>query len=69
MVTADGGVSHVHKVTVLGRKDGLAAVEGDLLDGQKVIVDGGYNLPNGAHVVIDDPASRPSNDESHEEKK
>ena len=38
-------------VTVLGRHAGQAAIEGDIHAGDRVIEDGGYNLPDGAGIV------------------
>jgi len=38
-------------VKVLGRHGGLAAIEGEVQAGERVIIDGGYNLPDGAGIV------------------
>ena len=38
------------RVKVLGRRDELVAVDGAIQAGDRVITDGGYNLPEGAHV-------------------
>ncbi len=49
------------RVKVLGHHAGLVAVEGLVHAGDRVITDGGYNLPDGAHVV--DAASQRTPDE------
>ncbi len=38
-------------IKVLGRHAGLAAIEGEVHAGDHVIIDGGYNLPDGAGIV------------------
>jgi multidrug efflux pump subunit AcrA (membrane-fusion protein) len=44
------------RVKVLGRHADLVAVDGGIQAGDRVITDGGYNLPEGAHV---DEAAEP----------
>ena len=51
VVIATGGFAHGGAVEVLGRHAGLAAVRGAVHAGDHVIVDGGYNLPDGARIV------------------
>ncbi|MEZ6003517.1 MAG: efflux RND transporter periplasmic adaptor subunit [Planctomycetota bacterium] len=46
-------ISHTVPVKVLARHSGSIAVEGDLAVGARVVVQGGYNLPDGTHVVIE----------------
>jgi RND family efflux transporter MFP subunit len=48
--------AHTVDVEVRGRHGGLVAVSGDLQPGAQVVVAGGYNLPDGSHVVVDTPA-------------
>jgi RND family efflux transporter MFP subunit len=60
LANADGA-ARIVAVKVLGRHAGLAAVEGELHPGDRVILDGAYNLPDGAHVV--DAATQPARDE------
>jgi multidrug efflux pump subunit AcrA (membrane-fusion protein) len=60
VVLADAGRARVVPVTVLGRHAGLAAVEGSVRAGQRVIVSGGYNLPDGAHVSASDGETGPA---------
>ncbi len=50
LATAEG-TARVANVKLLGRHAGLAGIEGDVHPGDRVIVDGGYNLPDGAHIV------------------
>jgi multidrug efflux pump subunit AcrA (membrane-fusion protein) len=57
VVLADAGHARVVPVTVQGRHAGLAAVAGEVLDGQRVIVAGGYNLPDGAGITEAPPAT------------
>lgn len=45
------GRARIAKVKLLGRHAGLAAIEGAVRAGERVIVDGGYNLPDGARIV------------------
>ncbi len=58
VVLADGDRARRVPVTVTGRHAGLAAVVGDVHVGDRVIVEGGYNLPDGAHIVAH-PVSGP----------
>ena len=51
LVVRDGKATNV-PVRVLGRHGGLAAIEGDVHEHEQVIVEGGYNLPEGAGVVL-----------------
>lgn len=53
VVAGGDGVGHVVPVRVRVRSAdrGVAAVEGKLTAGDQVIVEGAYNLPDGAHVV------------------
>jgi RND family efflux transporter MFP subunit len=60
LATADGS-ARIVEVKVLGRHGGVAAVEGGVQPGERVILDGAYNLPDGAHVV--DAATQPARDE------
>jgi RND family efflux transporter MFP subunit len=50
LATGDG-VARIVAVKVLGRHGDQAAIEGEVHAGDRVIVDGAYNLPDGAHVV------------------
>jgi RND family efflux transporter MFP subunit len=50
LATAEGAAKIV-PVKVLGHHGDQAAVEGEIHSGDKVIVEGAYNLPDGAHVV------------------
>ena len=59
VATADGKAK-VESVKLLGRHAGLAAIEGEVRAGDRVIVEGGYNLPDGAHIV-DAAAALPTN--------
>jgi multidrug efflux pump subunit AcrA (membrane-fusion protein) len=56
-----GGIAHVVTVEVLARHGELAAVRGELHDGDTVIVEGAYNLPEGARTVpiAEAPAEAP----------
>jgi len=61
VVLADAGHARVVPVTVKGRHGGLAAVTGEVRDGQRVIVSGGYNLPDGAGITATEaPAAAPA---------
>jgi membrane fusion protein (multidrug efflux system) len=51
VVAGADGAAHVRTVVVRGSHGGLTAVEGELAATDRVIVAGGYNLPDGAHVV------------------
>ena len=51
VVLADAGHARVVPVSVQGRHGGLAAVAGEVREGQRVIVSGGYNLPDGAGIT------------------
>ncbi|MBI1390506.1 MAG: efflux RND transporter periplasmic adaptor subunit [bacterium] len=45
-------VAHAAPVTVLARDGDVAIIEGEALkEGLEIIIDGNYNLPDGAHVV------------------
>lgn len=56
VVVDDDGLAHGVPVQVLARHAGQVALAGGLDAGQRVIVAGGYNLPEGAHVLADEPA-------------
>ena len=43
---------------VLGRHGGLAAIEGEVSAGERVLVDNAFNLPDGAHLAAGDGASK-----------
>ncbi len=60
VVASADGVAHIVPVTVRTRHEGVAAVEGELKAGDRVIVDGAYNLPEGAHVVPESNGSSSS---------
>ena len=61
VVLADAGHARVVPVAVQARHGGLAAVSGEVHDGQRVIVSGGYNLPDGAGITVTDaPAAAPA---------
>ncbi len=45
------GLSHAVPVEVPGRHGGLAAVRGAVAPGDRVVTDGGYNLPDGTHLT------------------
>lgn len=51
VVAAADDRAKVTKVEVLGRHAGLAAITGEVQAGNRVVVEGGYNLPDGAHIV------------------
>jgi hypothetical protein len=51
VVVGEGGLAHVVTVEVLARHADLAAVRGELAAGAVVIVEGAYNLPEGARTV------------------
>jgi len=51
-----GGIAHVVTVEVLARHADLAALRGELHAGDAVIIEGAYNLPEGARTV---PAAEP----------
>lgn len=59
LATADDRARSVH-VKVLGRHGGLAAVEGELRAGDRVITAGAYNLPDGARIV--EAGAQPTSD-------
>lgn len=50
LVLAVDGVAQVVPVEVVGRHEGVTAVSGAVKVGDSVIVEGGYNLPEGARV-------------------
>ncbi|MBK7643704.1 MAG: hypothetical protein IPJ19_11770 [Planctomycetes bacterium] len=55
-----GGIARRVPVEVLARHAGLAAVRGELHAGEQVIVEGAYNLPEGARTVrIPEAAAAP----------
>ena len=59
VVTVDAGdIAHVVPVEVLGRSAGRVAVAGEVHAGDRVIVDGAFNLPDGAHVVAEPGAEQ-----------
>jgi RND family efflux transporter MFP subunit len=64
VTVGEGGISKHVRVEVLGRHGGLAAVKGDVKDGDRVVVEGGYNLPDGAKTH-----EGPAKDEADDEKK
>ncbi len=45
------GLAHEIAVRVVGRSEGLVAVEGEVQGGERVIIEGSYNLPDGARVI------------------
>ena len=51
VVLARGKVAQRVPVKLLGRHGGLAAIEGEVHAGDHVILEGGYNLPDGAGIV------------------
>lgn len=50
VVIDDGHVAKRASVEVLGRREGVAAVRGDVKAGDRVAIDGAYNLPDGART-------------------
>lgn len=60
IVVDDDDLAHAVHVSVLGRHASEVAVEGALEAGQRVVVTGGYNLPDGARVLPVDPSDAPS---------
>ena len=56
-----GGIAHVVTLEVLARHADLAAVRGELHAGDVLIVEGAYNLPEGARTVgiVEAPAAAP----------
>jgi RND family efflux transporter MFP subunit len=52
VLVADGDRAKITEVTVLGRHGDLVAVAGALRASDRVITAGGYNLPDGARVVM-----------------
>jgi multidrug efflux pump subunit AcrA (membrane-fusion protein) len=54
VLVGQGGLAHVVEVAVLARHADLAAVRGELAAGDAVVVEGAYNLPEGARTL---PAS------------
>ena len=50
VVIADGDHARIEPVTLAGRHGGQAAIEGNVRAGDLVLIDGGYNLPDGAHL-------------------
>lgn len=63
VVAGADGLTHSVPVRVRGRHAGVTAVEGALAEGDRVIIDGGYNLPEGARVVPKPPA--PASGDGH----
>jgi RND family efflux transporter MFP subunit len=61
VLVGEGGIAHVVTVEVLARHAQLAAVHGELHAGDAVIVEGAYNLPEGARTVgiVEAPATPP----------
>jgi multidrug efflux pump subunit AcrA (membrane-fusion protein) len=63
-VVTEGKVA-IARVQVVGRHGDVAAIDGPVKPGDRVVVEGGYNLPDGARVVEDEressrpPESRP----------
>ncbi|MDZ4774920.1 MAG: efflux RND transporter periplasmic adaptor subunit [Planctomycetota bacterium] len=51
VVIAEVGIAKVVPVEILGRHAGRVAIRGAVVAGAHVIVDGGYNLPDGAGIV------------------
>ena len=51
VLVGEGGIAHVVAVEVQARHAELAAVRGELSEGARVIVEGAYNLPEGARTV------------------
>jgi multidrug efflux pump subunit AcrA (membrane-fusion protein) len=51
VVAGADGKAHVKAVRVLGRHGGVTAVEGEIAATDRVVVEGGYNLPDGATIV------------------
>lgn len=51
VIVDEDDLAHVVTVAVRARHEGVAAVEGGLNAGDRVVVDGAFNLPEGAHVV------------------
>jgi RND family efflux transporter MFP subunit len=56
----DGDLARITEVHVLGRHGDLAAIAGQVKANQRVITAGGYNLPDGAHVVPHASAGEPA---------
>lgn len=54
VLAGDDGRAHVIPVELLGAFEGRAAVSGALDAGARVVVEGGYNLPDGARLVVKD---------------
>jgi multidrug efflux pump subunit AcrA (membrane-fusion protein) len=48
MAVGAGGVAKRVEVELLGRHGDVAAVKGEVKAGEQVVVEGGYNLPDGA---------------------
>src|SRR6185436_2594726 len=48
VLVGDDGIAKRVEVEILGRHGDVAAVKGDVKDGDRVVVEGGYNLPDGA---------------------
>jgi hypothetical protein len=51
VLVGEGDRARITEVKVLGRQGDLVAVAGDVRANERVITAGGYNLPDGAHVV------------------
>jgi len=61
VLVGEGGIARVVTLEVLARHADLAAVRGELHAGDVVIVEGAYNLPEGARTVgiVEAPAATP----------
>ncbi|MEZ6015045.1 MAG: HlyD family efflux transporter periplasmic adaptor subunit [Planctomycetota bacterium] len=60
VIAGDDGLAHVQPIELLGVHAGRAAIVGDIPPGARVIVDGQYNLPDGARLdVTPSEASQP----------
>jgi multidrug efflux pump subunit AcrA (membrane-fusion protein) len=61
VLVGEGGIAHVVVVEVLARHAELAAVRGELAAGATLVVEGAYNLPEGARTVgiVEAPAALP----------
>ncbi len=61
VLVGEDGIAHVVTVELLARHAQLAAVRGELHAGDSVIVEGAYNLPEGARTVAitEAPAAPP----------
>ena len=61
VLVGEGGIAHVVPVEVLARHADLAAVRGELHAGDALIVEGAYNLPEGARTsaIVEAAATPP----------